>query len=313
MSSSIRVPITKYNVLSLPYYGIDITLPDLVLAGHMNKTEYLQICHQIQTYLKPLNFIRTAVLGLIIASCLLFLLALIISTNSDVFSVWFLVLGIACLLVAGAMSYFVVPSTTKNAFQHIKSLCKKQSSRHTNEFCESFKMDFHLCDGLAATPESFRPEEYSFSSFKTHHNIYLTINVKSKNFFMDPEMGMASQWTLESIFMNDDSSTIATTGTDDDDTTFNDIPLNYDDVEEGQMKRPPSSVEKQMKEKKNKNKKSQRKCKSQHEPSDLEKELRTMMSLQEQEDRKERRKKSKKKGKGTKKSRHSQSDGERHK
>jgi hypothetical protein len=309
MSSSIRVPITKYNtILSSPYYGIDTTsIPDLVYEGHMNKTEYLQICHQIQTFLRPINFIRTAVVGLVIASGLSFFLALIISANSTVYSVWVLGLGIVFLLVAGAVSYFVVPSKMRVGFQHIKSLCEKQSSRHTNEFCESFTLNFYLCDGLAATPERFKPEEYSFSSFKTAHNLYLTINVKSKSFSMDPEIGMAtkeegsSQWTLESIFIKDDSSTIGTTDTDDDDTTLRDISLDYDDVEDGQMKRSPSSAGKQKK-------KSRRKYKSQHEPSDLEKELRKIMSLQEQEDRKERRKKSKKKGKRTKKSSHSRTE-----
>ena len=102
MSSSVRIAITKYNCLSLPYYGIDNTLPDLVLAGYMRETEFLQFCHQADKFLRQVNHIRTAITAFLISSGIAFLLALISipTTSITVPMAYFLVPGIAFFIAS---------------------------------------------------------------------------------------------------------------------------------------------------------------------------------------------------------------------
>merc|ERR1711865_373185 len=71
--------------------------------------------------------------------------------------------------------------------------------------------------------KNFEPDDHTFSSFKTYHNIYMGIDVKNKHFLSDLEIGgssssllkesdvYASEWTLESILSKDDDSNTVST------------------------------------------------------------------------------------------------------
>ena len=301
MSSSIIVPITKYNALSLAYYQIDDRLPDVVLAGHINESEYVQICQQVQAFLRPINIARNLFRGLYVASVSLFGLAIYVSFQNSVATlstVVALAIAIVLVLVGFCGPLLIIPRRTKKAFQSIKSLCIEQSSRFNNDsFTESFEVTFHLCDGLNVTPKNFAPEDHTFSSFKTYHNIYVSIDVKNKHFLSDLEIGgssssllkendiYASEWTLESILSkdDDDSHTVSTIDIDYD--------ANNDDFDGELVERSSSSSSsrsngnKKARRKTKKKRKKSRRYESQHEPSDLEKELRDILRQQEQEDK----------------------------
>lgn len=300
MSSSIIVPITKYNALSLSYYQIDDRLPDVVLAGHINESEYVQICQQVQTFLRPINIARNLFRGLYVASVSLFGLAIYVSFQNSVATLSTVVaLAIILVLVGFCGPLLIIPRRTKKAFQSIKSLCNEQSSRFNNDSCtDSFVVTFHLCDGLNVTPKNFAPEDHTFSSFKTYHNIYVSIDVKNKHFLSDLEIGggsssslikendmYASEWTLESILSkdDDDSHTVSTVDIDYD--------ANNDDFDGELVERSSSSSSsrsngnKKARRKTKKKRKKSRRYESQHEPSDLEKELRDILRQQENEDK----------------------------
>lgn len=299
MSSSIIVPITKYNALSLAYYQIDDRLPDVVLAGHINESEYVQICQQVQAFLRPINIARNLFRGLYVASVSLFGLAIYVSFQNSVATLSTVVaLAIILVLVGFCGPLLIIPRRTKKAFQSIKSLCNEQSSRFNNDSCtDSFVVTFHLCDGLNVTPKNFAPEDHTFSSFKTYHNIYVSIDVKNKHFLSDLEIGgssssllkendiYASEWTLESILSkdDDDSHTVSTIDIDYD--------ANNDDFDGELVERSSSSSSsrsngnKKARRKTKKKRKKSRRYESQHEPSDLEKELRDILRQQEQEDK----------------------------
>jgi hypothetical protein len=299
MASSIIVPITKYNALSLSYYQIDDRLPDVVLAGHINESEYVQICQQVQTFLRPINIARNLFRGLYVASVSLFGLAIYVSFQNSVATLSTVVaLAIILVLVGFCGPLLIIPRRTKKAFQSIKSLCIEQSSRFNNDsFTESFEVTFHLCDGLNVTPKNFAPDDHTFSSFKTYHNIYVSIDVKNKHFLLDLEIGggssssllqekdiYASEWTLESILSKDDDShTVSTIDIDYD--------ANNDDFDGELVERSSSSSSsrsngnKKARRKTKKKRKKSRRYESQYEPSDLEKELRDILRQQEQEDK----------------------------
>jgi len=298
MSSSIIVPITKYNALSLSYYQIDDRLPDVVLAGHINESEYVQICQQVQAFLRPINIARNLFRGLYVASISLFGLAVYVSFKNSVATLSTVAaLAIVLVLVGFFGPLLIIPPRTKKAFQSIKSLCNEQSSRFNNDsVTESFEVNFHLCDGLNVTPKNFEPDDHTFSSFKTYHNIYVSIDVKNKHFLSDLEIGgssssllkesdiYASEWTLESILSKDDDShTVSTVDIDYD--------ANNDDFNGELVERSSSSSSsrsngnKKSRRKTKKKRKKSRRYESQHEPSDLEKELRDILRQQDQEDK----------------------------
>merc|ERR1711865_675247 len=263
--------------------------------GHINESEYVQICQQVQAFLRPINIARNLFRSLYVASISLFGLAVYVSFKNSVATLSTVVaLAIVLVLVGFFGPLLIIPPRTKKAFQSIKSLCNEQSSRFNNDsVTESFEVNFHLCDGLNVTPKNFEPDDHTFSSFKTYHNIYVSIDVKNKHFLSDLEIGSsssllkendryASEWTLESILSkdDDDSHTVSTIDIDYD--------TNNDDFDGKLVERSSSSRSdgnKKTKRKTRKKRKKSRRYETQYEPSDLEKELRDILKQQEQEDK----------------------------
>jgi len=174
MSTSIRVSLTKYFFCS-GYYGIEHSaLTDIVGdEGRISETEWQLFCSAVDHFLRPINKIRR-VMKLFLLLFIILLVMSVFTYKSKVNYLWFLLSGIACLVLAVILGISCAPRVTKEAFQKIQFLCDEQTSKMMEEVLECSHVVFQLDDDLSTVGEN-TGNEYMFDGFYTYHNMHIKI------------------------------------------------------------------------------------------------------------------------------------------